>query len=139
MGLVWWGAHGNHTSEWCHAMTVGSRTHGSHVTPGRRAEVVAAFIKYRTIYTPNAAAMRVAAEFGVGRSTVWRWYERHLANTAAAADVALSTRVELLERSIAGIQEQIRELHASIRPTRRRQPRVPPIDDGENRHVGEPI
>lgn len=121
-------------------MTVGSRTHGSHFTPERRAEVVAAFIKYRAIYTPNAAALRVAAEFGVGRSTVWRWYERHLANTAAEADVALSTRVELLERAIAGIQEQLRELRAHPKlwsPKPRLRP--PPIDDGENRHVGEPI
>lgn len=121
-------------------MTVGSRTHGSHHTPEYRAEVVAAFIKYRTLYTPNVAAMRVAAEFSVGRSSVWRWYERHLANNAAAADLALSTRVELLERSIAGIQEQLRELRAHPKlwsPKPRLRP--PPIDDGEDRHVGEPI
>jgi predicted trehalose synthase len=126
-------------------MTVGSRTHGSHFTPERRAEVVAAFIRYRAIYTANAAALRVVAEFGVGRTTVWRWYVRHLANTAAEAEVALSTRVELLERAIEGIQEQIREMHAEIaRKTPRRQPRVPSRnpsanDDGENRHVGEPF
>lgn len=139
------GAHGTHTSEWCHAMTVGSRTHGSHHTPEYRAEVVAAFIKYRTLYTPNAAAIRVSAEFGVGRSSVWRWYERHLANTAAEADVALSTRVELLERAITGIQEQLRDLREQIeRPKKPKRRASPPAfnnhsDDGENRHVGEPF
>lgn len=120
---------------------------GSKYTDEFRAKVVAAVAHYRAMFKPNAAVMRAAAEFGVARVTVWRWVDH--ANSANAAGQPapfeavlreLSDRLTLLIGRVDGLEEQVRELraHPKLWPPKPRL-RPPPIDDGEDRHVGEPI
>lgn len=119
---------------------------GSKYTDEFRAKVVAAVAHYRAMFKPNAAVMRASAEFGVSRVTIWRWVDHANATNAAGQpspfDAVLremSDRLTLLVGRVDGLQEQVLELARIVAAKTSRQRRILPIDDGEDRHVGEPI